>query len=261
MKKQYLLRNRGLFTRRRLFLAVGTFVLVIVIVLLRIIAPGILVAVASPVWRAGTATTQGVHGLFSVFYSSSELIRARDAALNENLSLTNTNRMLSTQISDLTRLVGTRQESARRILAGVVARPPLSPYDTLTLDVGSTAGIREGVLVFGPGNVPLGTIILVTARSARVSLFSSPGTVTDGWVGEKRLPVTLTGVSAGAFSATLARDSGALVNDVVYIPGPGALPIGTIVQIDTDPSSPHDVVHIVPYTNIFSLTWVEVASQ
>lgn len=259
MKKQYSHRNRALITRTRFLVTTVSLFVVVAILLVRTFAPETLVSVATPLWKSGAYVSQKTHGLFSVFYASSDLMRQRDMLADENLSLTNTNRALTTQLADITRLVGTRQESARHILAGVLARPPLSPYDTLTLDVGSSAGIQHGAFVFGPGNVPIGTIVLVTNHTSRVSLFSSPGTVTDGWVGDKRLPVTLTGASAGAFTATLARASGVAVNDVVYIPAGGALPIGTIVQIDTDPSSPHDEVHIVPYTNIFSLTWVEVA--
>jgi cell shape-determining protein MreC len=259
MKKQYSRRRNALITRRSLTYTFGVGGLAVLFFLLRTFAPGVLTTIAKPGWQLGASAAQGTHTVLSLFGNIEEITRERDRLIEENQTLTNTNRALQGQIVDLTHLVGTRPESAHHILAGVLARPPVSPYDTLTLDVGSNGGVKEGALVFGPGNVPVGTVELVTQSTSRVSLFSTPGRVTDGWVGEKKLAVTLTGASAGAFTAILTRDSGVAVGDVLYLPGPGALPAGSIIKIDTDPSSPHDVVHIVPYTNIFSLTWVEVA--
>jgi hypothetical protein len=94
-----------------------------------------------------------------------------------------------------------------------------------------------------------------------VLLYSSPKATVDGWIGEKRLPVTLTGESAGSFSASLSHESGVAVGDVLYLPGPGALPAGTVARISSDPSSTNDVVYIVPYVNIFSLTWVAIGAH
>ena len=258
MKKLYSRKRNSLVSGSTLIFGAGIVAFALLLFGLRTFAPGALTSSAKPLWYLGASATQATHNVLSLFGSTEQISRERDKLAFENQTLMNTNRALLSQIVDLTHLVGTRGESARRILAGVLARPPVSPYDTLILDVGSRGGVEEGSMVFGPGNVPLGTSELVSPGTSRVSLFSTPGRVTDGWVGEKRLPVTLTGASAGAFTATLARDSGAIVGDVVYISGPGALPIGSVVQIDTDPSAPHDVVHIVPYINIFSVTWVEI---
>ena len=73
------------------------------------------------------------------------------------------------------------------------------------------------------------------------------------------MPLSLAGVGAGAFTATLPKAAAISVGDSAYVSGPGAVPLGTIVRIDTDPSSPTVVLYIQPLVNIFSVTWVEIA--
>jgi cell shape-determining protein MreC len=251
-------RRNALISSGRALLAACIFFIVIVLLALRTFAPGFLARVATPVWQVGQAATDGLAGFANIFGNSSELTRERDTLQNENLTLAEENRLLRAQMEDLTRLTASSTVPSG-IRAGVTARPPVAPYDTLLVGAGTNEGVTAGAYVYGPGGVPLGTVDGVSLNTSRIALYSTGGRTTDGWVGEKRIAITLVGRGAGAFEATLPRNSGIAVNDVVYAPGPGALPIGTIVKIDTDPSSPRDDIFIAPYVNLFSLTWVTIA--
>ena len=178
--------------------------------------------------------------------------------LNENQILNNENRALRGQLADITHLTGGGTLSTHQVLAGVLAAPPLSPYDTLIVSLQNRSSVPIGAFVYGPGSVPIGTVEQSSQGTARVLLYSSPNRKVDGWIGDKRLPVTLVGESAGSFTATLNRASGVAVGDVLYLKGPGALPAGTVARVESDPSSTTDIVFIVPYVNIFSLTWVSI---
>ncbi len=261
-----LFRNDNSYRRRNSLIPPGVFLgsgvilfFALLLVVLQFVVPGFVARSASPFWMLGNGLTGATLGATSLFGNSSELTRERNQYADENLALHEENRTLAAQIDDLKRLIGTTPETSRRILAGVLARPPVSPYDTIIVDAGSTKGVHVGAIAFGPGGVPLGTMANVTDVSARIELFSTGGRTTEGWVGDTRVPITLTGKGAGVFEATLPRDSGVALNAVVYVPGPGALPIGTVVRIDSNPSSPRDIIHIAPYANLFSLTWVEIA--
>ncbi|MDB5189607.1 MAG: Rod shape-determining protein MreC [Parcubacteria group bacterium] len=245
----------GSFAVAGVLLVIGLLILI-----LRFAAPGALTALAKPFWQLGNMSTNGMHSFASLFGNSAQLTRERDTLAQENLALAERARTLEARSADLERLVGTRTASANRVLAGVLARPPVTAYDSLILDAGSVAGVHVGDVAYAAGGVPLGAVDSVLASSAHVALYSSGGQKTEGWVGDTRIPITLTGKGGGTFDATLPRESGVAVNAVVYIPGPGALPIGTVVRIDSNPSSPRDTIHIAPYVNIFSLTWVEVAA-
>ena len=67
------------------------------------------------------------------------------------------------------------------------------------------------------------------------------------------------GEGAGSMSAVVAREAGILVGDPVYVTGPGAVAIGTVLSVGNDPSSPRSRVEIRPLANPFSIPWVTIA--
>jgi hypothetical protein len=255
-------RTGSSYRRRNVLVPGGPFVIYAALVViaaivfvLNVFFPGAMMTVAAPVWNAGNAVSTAIGTVTAPFLNNATLVGERDRLALENLALNEENRTLRARIADQGGfLLGTG-----RVRAGVLARPPVSPYDTLGVSLPPGTGIALGSTAYGPGGVPLGTLEVISGSYGRVGLYSSGGRETEGWVGEKRIPITLVGRGGGAFSATLPRESGALMNDVVYVPGPGALPIGSIARIDSDPSAPRAIVHIAPYVNLFSLTWVELA--
>lgn len=267
MKKPYspnlsALRRRPTFLSRYTLRVAGLFVGFALILLgLRIFLPDILTAVASPFWSFGSGATHALGGLGDSFTSKVTLISDRDRLMNDNATLTENNRVLEAKVADLERLIGSAQSKPNGILAGVLVRPPVTPYDTLVIDAGTKAGVSPSALVYGPGGVPLGTVESVSAGGSRVSLYSAPGRASEGWIGDNRLALMLTGRGAGAFEATLPHAAGIVVGATVYLPGPGAVPVGTVVRVDSDPSSPRDTLHIQSYQSPFSLTWVMIASR
>ena len=237
----------------------SVIVVVLVIVGIRFLVPDFFFALATPIWESGNSLSGSVASVGASFESKSTLAAQNTALMQEVQTLTNENQVLTARSQDLTKLLGGSSTAGGELLAGVLARPPESPYDTLTVAAGTNDNVVIGALVYSAGGTPIGTIKHTTADSSQVSLFSSTGRSTDGWIGANRIPVTLTGMGAGAFSATIPETSSVAVGDTVYVPGPGALPIGTVVKIDTDASSPTDILHIQPLVNLFSITWVEIA--
>ncbi len=258
-------RNASSYRRRNSLISAGggvilagvLIVLSVVVFILQVFAPGLLASIASPFWGAGSAVSNALHAGTSVFGNAGELTRQRDTLAEENLALHEENRTLLARASDLERLLGGVNPESK-ILGGVLARPPVVPYDTLVVAAGTKQGVKPNARVYGPGGIPLGTVASASGASSQVALYSTGGRTTEGWVGEQRVALSLIGRGGGAFEATLPRESGVLVNDVVYVPGPGAQPLGTVVRIDSSPSSPRDTIFIAPYINLFSLTWVQI---
>jgi cell shape-determining protein MreC len=232
--------------------------LVLVAIVLRLAAPGVLSRATSPLWSAGVSLTQFITAKATT--ESKESLRAdRDRLVSENAALSAQNAALAAQVSDLTKLLGSRTEPEKAIVASVLARPPVAPYDVLIIDQGTAAGVAVGAIAMGPGGTPIGTIGEADARQSRVALYSTNGLASDGWVGPNRIPLTLTGAGAGAFRAEVPKQAGVAVGDAVYLAASGAVPIGTVIKIEEDPSSPTVDLEVRPYTNPFSLTWVTVA--
>jgi len=264
MKRSSFLRASGFGRGVRLFdptvLRRGVVALGILMLIFgaRFVFPNTFSFVLAPVWNLGSALSAGVGSSATVFTSEAQQQAERAELIARTDKLTAENAVLAARLSDLTRLLGTRTEPVAGIVAGVIARPPVSPYDVLILDAGTNAGVKVGARVEGVGGIPIGTIAATTNTSARVLLYSTPGMITSAWLGEERLPLEVTGVGSGAFRASVAREVVVQEGDLLYFAGPGAVPSGIVVDASTDPSDTKTRLQIRPYANPFSITWVTI---
>lgn len=235
-------RRNNLATPGAGILAGGIGVFILLLLILRFVFPGALPALFAPLLSFGAAISGGG-------------TNADEKLIEENAELRNENEALKARLQD----VGAAEDipTDAGILVGVSARPPLSPYDTLLLTKGTEAGIRENAIVFALG-VPVGTIAESGNGYARAVLFSSRGRTVEGWVGETRQPITMTGAGGGAFTAAVPRDLPITEGETVYLPGPGAFPAGTVRSIERHAASPSAELHIEPLVNLFTLTFVRV---
>jgi cell shape-determining protein MreC len=230
----------------------------LVLVFVRLVFPGGFIALTAPLFQVGNVASLFTGGLTASFGDRvaeatqfRELRLAYDALSNENLAL-------RTKIEDLEKFLGPIPGVPEGVVAGVLARPPQSPYDTLVLAAGSLDGVSVSMRVFAPGSVPIGEVESVSSHASRVTLYSAPGSKRAGWVGEARIPIELVGQGGGAFRATAPRDAGIEAGMIVYLTNGGALPIGTVSLVEADLSSPAAVLSIASLTNLFSLTWVKL---
>ncbi len=258
MKRTYLSRRNALLSGARLSWGSAALALALLALVLRIALPGVFTTILTPAFTLSNALANKSHNFFSSFSDAAALSTQNEQLVNQNHTLSSENQALTAKIVDLTELLGGARTPVRSVVAGVLARPPASPYDTLVVGAGSDEGVAIGMKAFGAGDVPLGIVTTVTASSARVTLFSAPGTLTAGWIGNTKVPLTLTGSGAGTFSASVSRAAPITVGDIVYLPGPGALPAGSLVRIDSDLSSPSIELRIQPTLNLFETTWVEL---
>jgi cell shape-determining protein MreC len=231
---------------------------ILILTLIRFAAPGVFISLASPFWGVGSYLTTTVTTSAEGLTSTAALVRARDQLSTENDQLTAENRTLTTRVQDLQNLLGTRTTAAPGILAAVVARPPVAPYDVLIVDQGTASHVSLGATAYGPGGTPIGTVGSVANTSARITLYSNPGLQTAAWAGDTHIPITLVGAGSGSFTVTLPKTAGVTAGQGVYIAGIGAIPVGVVAQVNNDPSSPNVVLQIHPYLNPFSLAWVTI---
>lgn len=234
MRTQFSRRARPLSPLGALALA-ALALLALLFVLLRLLAPGALSAIASPVFLAGSALTSAMPlpddgSRLASLASENAALRAENAVLRAGI-------------------VPEEGASAR-----VISRPPMTPYDILLLEGGTDDGIYDGMRVFAHG-IPVGVIREAGRTSARAALYSAPGTTVEAWAGEARVPLTLAGAGAGAFRADAPREAGIVEGDVVYI---GSVPSGVVAKVETHASAPRAVISVRPLANIFSLTLVDV---
>lgn len=240
------------------FLVGALFVLLLVVLgTLRIFLPTSLDTVLIPLWSAGNAAASFTKGISAIFVNRANLVAERDTLRAQNAALSAEYEALRAREAGLEASFG-RTPKGEGVLATVVLRPPVSPYDVLVIDEGGHAGVEAGDLVVAPGSIPLGRISSVGEKSARVLLFSAPGTEEAVWVGTKHIPGTLLGEGSGAFSVSLPRAAEVEEGDLVALPAFSGGVVGTVAIIEEDPSSPVKKIYVKNSTNLFSLFWVRV---
>ena len=263
MRKTYLAKRNALLAPSALSVSVVLFAIVIAGALVRLAAPSAFLAAMTPLLRAGTAVARGASAAGSVFADAASLQNANALLASDNAALATENRALTDKVASLSALLGdaSAPPAAPGIVLGVLASPPASPYDTLVVDGGAARGVALGMEAFGTGGTPIGVVSSVEDAFARITLFSAPGESLAGWVGDKHLPLTLAGAGAGAFTATAPRAAAIATGDIVYAPGPGALPIGSVAKEGGDPAAPFVVLSIAPAVNPATLTWIVVRDE
>ena len=254
MKKIFSPRRNALLSATPLSWGGGVLLFACAMLLLRLLAPNMFWSLTTPLLHASDAFSSATHSFFQSFGERSSLSAKNEALTAQNASLTLENTTLREALGAIHGL----GNEGQGIVAGVLVRPPVSPYDTLILSAGTRSGVAAHMSVFGAGGIPLGFISDTTKDFSRAVLFSAPGVVVAGWVGSGRIPLTLKGIGGGAFSATLPRAARITEGDLVYVPGPGTIPVGTVKRIDSDPASPAVTLQIAPAINLFSITWVLV---
>ena len=105
----------------------------------------------------------------------------------------------------LKRLLSARDGAKHAVTARILARPPLSPVETIVLDQGSQAGVSVGdVLMYS--KFVFGEISSVSEETSQAVLYSSTRMKQTGLIGTRNIQVELRGVGAGNVEFELSRD-------------------------------------------------------
>ncbi len=254
MKKTFLARRNALLSPASFVAGVASIGIVMFIVGFRLIAPDMFMRLAVPVFVTSEKASAGVGNVLNGFRDAIDLASENETLKRQNATLDAKNRLLEEKYTDINKL------NTNGIKAGVVARPPQSGYDTLVVASGTEAGVTLGMEAFAESGVPVGVVSNVSKTFAHITLFSSPGFSTSGWVGADRIAVTLVGKGGGAFEAEVPSSESVLPGAGVFVPGPGALFMGTVINRETTPESPSARLLIAPAINPFSITWVVLAN-
>jgi cell shape-determining protein MreC len=234
----------------------GAVLFALAVFCMRLLVPNLFVSATAPFLRASSALGFESHAFFSQFSDRVTLTERNEELTAQNELLATENAMLTEKLANL----GGAGAPVSGILADVAARPPVSPYDTLLLGAGEKKGVLLHMEAFGPSGTPVGVVSSVLPDFSQVTLFSAPGVLTHGSVGQSSVPVILMGAGGGALTASVPRAAHVAVGDRVFVPGPGQLPFGTVIRVDSDELSPAITLRIAASTNLFSLSSVELRS-
>lgn len=200
-------------------------------------------------------------GLFAELLQSKRSLALENAALRqknaEQSNLAAANKALEKENTDLKFLLG-RTNSTNRILASVLSKPDVSPYDTLIIDVGTNDGVHVGDKVVADGDFVVGFVSNVYPSTAQVTFYSSPGQKTQVLIGDAGIGATAEGRGANNFAAQLPRDIKIAKGDIVTLASFNTQVFAVVKDITSNSTDAFQTILFNNPVNIFTLGWVEV---
>jgi rod shape-determining protein MreC len=165
-------------------------------------------------------------------------------------------KLLVQENSELKDLLGRHSKSAS-ILAAVLAKPPMSLYDTVVVDVGSSNHITVGDTALAFGLVPIGVVSTVGPLTSIISLFSSSGQKVEVRIG-KGLQTFAEAQGGGSFLIKLPKGSAVATGDPIFAPGIGAEIFGHVENIEMNENDPFMYIRFVLPVNMSELHFLQI---
>ena len=211
----------------------------------------------SPIWSDGNSAV-------SLMTPRSELVK-ENQDLKQQLALYNAEASSSKAVflenDELKAMLGRSAKIQNLVLAYVIRRPPGAGYDYMIIDVGKSENVSVGNLVYSDGSVSIGQVREADLHTAKVELYSSPGTEYDALIGANHIPVEAVGQGGGFFSASLSREAGVVNGDEVIIPAISSTPLGYVRAVISDPVQPFEKILFYNGINPYQLEMVLVETN
>ena len=219
--------------------------------------PALFGSVARPFWRAEFSVASGSFVSTAALLAENESLKRQ---LTDQAVQTATAEAVRSENGDLKALMDRASTTLpQRILAAVLIRPPVAPYDEFVIDVGADHHIASTSLVYAPGDVLIGRVADVLDQTSTVVLFSSPGQRYDVLVGPSHMPATAVGQGGGQYGAQLPQAAKVSRGDAVMAPTISSIPFGIVSAVIQDPAQPFETVLFAPPVNVYQLRWVTVS--
>lgn len=239
--------------------------LVVTVVVLAVVVLGIVfwfpqlfssifMGLVRPFWRMEATVASGSLDSKEALLQEVESLKARLAEAEAIASSTKTIRMENDELKALM----ARKPDNNYLLAAVLKKTPLSPYDEVILDVGRDLGVSSSSWVYAPGNILIGKIADVMSHESRAVLFSSPGQSFDALLGPHHFSIRLEGRGASQYIAEVPRDFDVSEGDSVIAPSIDNIVLGRVIAISSDSAEPFKQVYIASPVDVFALRFVLV---
>ncbi len=185
-------------------------------------------------------------------------IRSLQEEVASHQGIDNTLRYITKENDELRSLL--HASSSPRILAGVIARPPDTPYDILILDRGTDDGIVQHAPVFQGNGHAIGYVHRVFPHTAFVTLFSTPGAESTVYIYGPNIFSTAYGEGGGVIHLSVPQGIAIQKGDLVVLPSHDTGLIGTIDAIQSVPSEPEQHAYVTFMTPLQSMRLVSVGT-
>lgn len=214
----------------------------------------------SPLWNLRNIAVSKTLDLGNFFKTKNSLIEENKNLKNQILldqSLALSFRSLEQTNEELLKEIGGFSKETK-LSAGVLVRPPQTPYDLLVIDSGANAGINKGSVVALPYGAYIGVVSEVKNKTSEVTLYTSYGIKTEAILERDQLPVTLIGQGGGNFEIKLPRSITIEIGDRVLSAGINPHLLGVVKDINVESTDAFKSVLVSSPQNIFNIRSVNI---
>ena len=265
--KNYLLKTKENFHPKRRFFYRYKILIYIGVVLLvgifgRTMLGGMVTFVAHPIFVVG-------HYIETSSATIPVYLRERTTLLNQIQTLqqeiesqrgiATTVDVIAEENKELRNLLGAT--SSPSILAGIIARPPYSPYDMVLIDKGARDGVLSGTPVYYGSNMALGYVRVVYEQYSLVTLFSSPNVESTVYVFGPNIFATAYGEGGGTVRMSIPQGIVVKEGDTVILPSLAGGVLGTVSVVQSIPTEPEQNAYITLEIPLQSIRLVRVGTH
>lgn len=217
--------------------------------------------IGRPIWISKNFIISNFNNIIYFFQSKSSLYneneKLKEENMNINLSMIDY-QILKNEVSQLKEILGRVPTEDKFILGNILTKPNHSIYDTVIIDIGDDAGIKEGDIVYINGNIPVGNIGKVYSKTSLVYLYTNPSTKTEGFLDGSNASVELTGRGGGNFEMIVPLELDITNGTIIYLPGGSSSVLAIVDEIISKPADPFKKIILHSPINIQNQKWVEV---
>jgi len=217
--------------------------------------------ILTPLWVVREAVFSPFVKIGQFFSFKSNLIEKNKGLEEENatLKLKSFDYDILLQENELLKNSLGRKDTESFVFAKVLSKPPISPYDTLVLDIGSLDGVLLGSKVYLSSNVIIGLVKNVTSHTSLVELFSSSSQVNQLTVLRTGSSFSISGRGGGNLQIEVPKDTDIIWGDTFVYPDLKTSVLGTVYYIDSTSQGSFKTVYIRLFANIFEVSSVFVS--
>lgn len=213
------------------------------------------------IWKTEKVINDGLYDNNFLFRTKASISDENHDLIEEisNIRLTMIDyQLLKNEVDDLKKILGRLPALDNFILGNILTKPNHSPYDTIVIDIGKDMGIKEFNKVYANGNIPIGIIDKTYKKTSLVTLYTSPGQKTEGYLDITNASVELIGRGGGNFEMIIPMELSAEKGTIIYLPGNSPEVVAIVDEIISVPTDPFKKVLLSSPVNVQNLKWVQI---
>ena len=224
------------------------------------ISKGVFIGIMNPFWQGETNVSKSFWNFTNYFKTKNALIEENNALKNKVLSDSYLIAEINASVSTSNSLMNTfpKNQPTQSILAGVLVRPPETPYDVLLIDKGQSQSIKNGDTATLPEGSKIGTIIETFFKSSKIKLYSASGEKTSAILERNEVPIVLIGRGGENFIFNLPREMKVEVGDRVIDSSTLGSLLGVVGDIEVTSTDSFKKVLVKSIAHINSLRFVHI---